>query len=195
MDALPYAQLAKAAYSDIPTIGAEDSAARAVVTTMPDGTAVAFPGTNNIACWLADLDAEVTDIVGLGGVHAGFWRAFQSISPALMQRAPQTTVGHSEGAALAIIYAAALCLAGKPPMAVYGFEPPRVSVDGTIGALLAEHGVKVYLYRNGEDLVPLVPRLLHVWQHPAELIAIGTPSEPLPNVTDHMIDNVIAALG
>ncbi|WP_081061910.1 hypothetical protein [Burkholderia territorii] len=40
----------------------------------------------------------------------------------------------------------------------------------------------------------LVPRLVHAWQHPAALIAIGTPSLPVPNVEDHFIERVIAPL-
>ncbi|WP_230963679.1 hypothetical protein [Burkholderia territorii] len=42
---------------------------------------------------------------------------------------------------------------------MYGFEPPRVSIDDTLAALFAAHGVQLHLYRHGEDIVPLVPRL------------------------------------
>ncbi|WP_407059293.1 lipase family protein (plasmid) [Ralstonia syzygii subsp. celebesensis] len=186
-----YAQLAQRAYLVQPQIGAESSAARAIM----EGDAVAFPGTNNVACWLADLDARVMQVDGLGALHRGFWGALCSIRVALMALpAPVVTVGHSEGAALAILFAAALCLAGRPPKAVYGFEPPRVSADGTLASVLNTHGVQVSLYRNGEDVVPLVPRLLHDWQHPAPLIKIGRPALPMPNVSDHAIGRVIQAL-
>ena len=187
-----YALLAQQAYTAPPTLGVADSAARAVV--FPGGI-VGFPGTNNLACWLADLDAEAVSVDGLGILHAGFWGAMCEIKDALLALdAPAAIVGHSEGAALALLYAGLLCLAGKPPGAVYGFEPPRVSTDGVLGQLLASHGVAVVLYRNGEDIVPLVPRLLHDWQHPAGLIEIGSPSLPVPNMEDHMIDRVISAL-
>ncbi|QCP50138.1 lipase [Trinickia violacea] len=186
-----YALLAQRAYTSPPQIGAEASAARAIV----EGSAIAFPGTNNIACWLADLDVEIVNVPDLGVLHAGFWQAFCSIRDPLMALpTPDVAVGHSEGAALALLYAGVLCLAGRAPQEVYAFEPPRVSVDDTLGALLQANGVQVHLYRNGEDVVPLVPRLLHPWQHPGPLTPIGTPSLPVPNVEDHFIERVIAAL-
>jgi len=187
-----YALLAQRAYSTPPAIGQEDGAARAII----EGSAVAFPGTNNVACWLADLDAELEQIDGLGGLHAGFWRALCSIREALLALpTPAVTVGHSEGGALAILFAAALCLAGRPPREVYAFEPPRVSADSTLAALFEAHGVAVHIYRNGNDVVPLVPRVLHPWQHSATVYDIGAPSLPVPNVEDHFIERVIAALG
>jgi predicted lipase len=194
MKALQYALLAKAAYSTAPTIGREDGAARAIISDTDDGQVISFPGTNNIATWLADLNVDTVNVIGLGELHEGFWDAFNDIRSPLMQNSPAVTCGHSEGAALALIYAAALCFIGKPPKAVYAFEPPRISCDPTIKALFVEHGVQVYLYQNGNDIVPDVPRLIHDWQHPGQLIRIGEASEPFPNVTDHMIDNVIGAL-
>ncbi|KIP14694.1 lipase family protein [Burkholderia sp. MSHR3999] len=186
-----YALLAQRAYTTPPQIGVEAGSARAIV----EGSAVAFPGTNNVACWLADLDVGAVTIDGLGVLHAGFWRAFCSIrDPLLALPTPAATVGHSEGAALAILFAAVLCQVGRPPKEVYAFEPPRISADGGLGALLAARGVRIHLYRNGEDVVPLVPRLLHPWQHPAPLVAIGKPSWPVPNVEDHFIERVIEAL-
>ncbi|MEX3817308.1 lipase [Paraburkholderia sp. BR14262] len=186
-----YAQLAQRAYTTPPLIGAEASAARAIV----EGNAVAFPGTNNVACWLADLDAATVNEPGYGTLHAGYRRAFCSIQgPLSLLPPPDVTVGHSEGAALAILFAAALCQARRPPKEVYAFEPPRVSADGTLAALFAAHGVAVHIYRNGEDVVPLVPRVLHAWQHPAPVIPIGKASLPVPNVEDHFINHVVAAL-
>lgn len=186
-----YALMAQRAYDTPPQIGVESSAARAIV----EGNAVAFPGSNNIACWLADLDVNVIFVPGMGGLHAGFWRALQSIrDPLLALPSTEVTVGHSEGAALAILFAALLCKLGKPPKAVYGFEPPRVSIDPVLSVVLNTNGVKVNLYRNGEDVVPLVPRILHPWQHPAPIIAIGHASLPVPNVEDHKLGKVVEAL-
>jgi len=187
-----YATLAARAYMAAPTIGREDSAARAVFF---DHSVVGFPGTNNLACWLADLDAHAVDVPGMGRLHHGFWRAFNEIAEPLLERiGVEVVLGHSEGAALAILYAAQLCIAGKPPKAVYAFEPPRVSADGTLAALFAEHGVQLVLTQNGNDVVPDVPRLLEAWQHPAPLQRIGRAEFPFPNVNDHMMDRVVAAL-
>lgn len=187
-----YALLAARAYSEPPTIGQACSAARAVV--FGQGV-VGFPGTNNLACWLADLDATAVPVLGLGRLHAGFWRAYELISAPLMALADvQVTLGHSEGAALAILFAAELCLLGRPPKAVYAFEPPRVSADGTLAALFAEHGVDLVLTQNGNDVVPDVPRLIEPWQHPAPLRRIGRAALPFPNVDDHLIAHVVVAL-
>lgn len=187
-----YARLAARAYTEPPMIGLASSAARALVFSPG---VVGFPGTDNLACWLADLDATVVDVRGLGRLHAGFWSAFQQISAPLMALPDvQVTLGHSEGAALALLFAAQLCLVGRPPREVYAFEPPRVSADGTIAALFAAHQVKLTLTRNGEDVVPMVPRLLQPWQHAAPLQQIGHAVLPLPNVQDHSIDRVVAAL-
>lgn len=189
---LHYAERAHAAYPDLPTYGDENSAGRANV--YDDGKTVAFPGTDNIACWLADLDVDVITVPGLGGIHEGFWDAYNLIHADVIKLAPEVSCGHSEGAALALIYGAMLCLAGKPPKAIYAFEAPRITIDDTIGNLFKAHNVPVYIYRNGNDIVPMVPRLVHDWRHPAPLIAIGEPSLPIWNVEDHFMKHVIAAL-
>ena len=192
MKAADYALLAARAYSEKPTFGAPSSAARAVDF---GAGVVGFPGTDNLACWLADLDAEVTDVPGMGRLHAGFWRAFQTIEGPLMAKTDVgVTLGHSEGAALALLYAAQLCIAGKPPREVYAFEPPRISACGTLAALFATYGVSLLLTQNGNDVVPDVPRLLQPWRHPAPLRQIGLPAMPFPNVTDHSIGRVYSAL-
>ncbi len=191
-EALRYAILARDSYSLPPDIGCEQSASRACVTVMDGELIVSIPGTNNLACFLADLDCEVRAIAGLGCCHWGFYSAFSDIEEQLMQLSPAVIAAHSLGAAMGIIYAAKLCLAGRPPKAVYAFEPPRVSIDPTIANLFAKHGVKMHLTRFGEDIVPCIPRLLHSWQHPCDPNAIGVAREPIWNVHDHSIDNVVA---
>jgi triacylglycerol lipase len=187
-----YALIAQEAYSADPDIGEEDTASRAIVRSTPDGLCVAFPGTNNLASWIADLDALMASVDGIGHVHEGFWNAWLAISAHILDAIgdqPVTLVGHSLGAAIAIMGAATLTAAGKPPVAVYGFEPPRVSSDTGVQELLA--GVPVHLYKNGNDLVPDVP-----WggYHAAALNPIGKALLPIPNVQDHMMTRVIGAL-
>lgn len=187
-----YALLAQEAYSARPDIGKADSASRAIVRMTGAGLVVAFPGTDNFDCWDADFDVIPVSVHGLGQVHRGFLEAWQAIAApvaAAIGNQPVTFVGHSLGAAIAIIGAAALTVAGKPPTAVYGFEPPRVSPDLTIRSLLAK--VPVHLYKNGNDLVPEVP---FGWQHAALLTHIGKPVLPFANVQDHAIARVISAL-
>ena len=191
MTPLQAALLAERAYTDAPTFGKADSAGRAVVW----GNAVGFPGTDNVACFLADLQALGEEIPGMGVLHLGFWDAWQEVSEGVLAlNGVDVLLGHSEGAALALIAAAQLCLAGKPPQAVFALEPPRVSADDTLAKLFAEHGVALYLSRCGLDVVTEVPRLLRPWQHPAPLTGIGHASLPVPNIEDHLIEHVIKAL-
>ena len=192
MSALQYALLAKKSYQVPPTIGDPDSASRALV----EGNTVIFRGSDDAAAWFHDLDA-VTTKTPLGEMHEGFWLAFMDIQPQLMALAPEVVCGHSLGAALALIYAGALCQAGKPPKAVYAFEPPRPSVDSVLTDALS--GVDLLLFRNGQDIVPDFPRSEFLiwsdgWRFPGALIKIGTPSYPFPNFKDHLIENVIASL-
>ncbi len=192
MDARDFALLAQEAYSAAPDIGKADSASRAIVRTTAVGLCVAFPGSDDLACWLADLDALTVSVPGAGEIHRGFWDAWQAIAPdvlAAIGDKPVTLVGHSLGGAIAICAAVSLTLAGKPPVAVYGFEPPRVSPDLSARALLAK--VPVRLYKNGNDIVPDVPL---EWQHAAPLIHIGKAALPFPNAEDHELARVIDAL-
>ncbi|MGS0975533.1 lipase family protein [Burkholderia glumae] len=187
-----YALLARDAYTAAPDIGVAASASRAIVRQTPARLVVAFPGTDNVASWLADLDVLPIDVAGVGLVHRGFWEAWSAIAPAVVAAIgaqPVTLVGHSLGAALAICAAAALTSTGQAPVAVYGFEPPRVAAGPRLELLLA--GVPINLFKNGNDVVPDVPL---GWHHAAALTRIGAPALPFPNVEDHAIDRVIAAL-
>ncbi|MDN7895900.1 alpha/beta fold hydrolase [Burkholderia cepacia] len=187
-----YALLAQEAYSAKPDIGKADSASRAIVRQAAGGLCIAFPGTDNLDCVAADLDAHPIDVIGIGQVHHGFWAAWEAISEpvlAAIDGRPVTLVGHSLGAAIAIMAAAAMVVGGNPPAAVYGFEPPRVSPNGSIAAALAN--VSVNLYKNGNDIVPELPL---DWRHAGAIQQIGRPMFPFPNVTDHAIARVISTL-
>lgn len=187
-----YALLAQEAYTAAPDIGKADSASRAIVRHTASGLCVAFPGTDNLDCWLADLDIEQIDVAGVGKVYRGFWQAWDAISlPVLAAVAgtPVTLVGHSLGAAIAVMAASAMTVGGNPPAAVWGFEPPRVSPGLGVRALLAK--VPLHLYANGNDIVPSLPPGGH---HAALLTHIGKPSLPILNIEDHLLSHVIPAL-
>lgn len=128
----------------------------------------------------------------MGSVHCGFMDAWEVISAeviATIGDKPVTLVGHSLGAAIALLAAASLTLTGKPPVAVYAFEPPRVSFDLTLRNLLAK--VPLHLFRNSSDPVPLLPP---GGMHPGLLTHIGKPDGILPNIEDHLLPNVIRNL-
>lgn len=187
-----FALLAQEAYSAKPDIGKADSASRAIVRNTAAGLVIAFPGTDNADCLDADLDFVPITVPGVGQVHGGFWKAWQPISVpilAAIDGRPATLVGHSLGAAIAIMAAVEMTIGGNPPAAVYGFEPPRVSPSGNVATLLA--GVKMDLYKNGNDIVPELPP---EWSHAGPLISIGTPALPFSNLADHSIAKVIEAL-
>ncbi|MGU7784864.1 lipase family protein [Burkholderia sp. PU8-34] len=187
-----YALLAQEAYTAAPDIGIADSASRAIVRQTAAGLCVAFPGTNNVDSVGADLDVMPIEVPGIGMVHRGFWEAWQAIAVPVLAAIggrPVTLAGHSLGAAIAIMAAASMTVGGNAPAAVYGFEPPRVSPCGNVATLLAR--VPLSLYRNGNDIVPDLPL---DWEHAGALTQIGKPSFPFPNVTDHAISRVIAAL-
>ncbi|WP_446902976.1 alpha/beta fold hydrolase [Burkholderia sp. YIM B11467] len=187
-----YALLAQEAYSAKPDIGKADSASRAIVRQTAAGLVVAFPGTDNLDCVAADLDAHPIDVIGVGQVHHGFWSAWEAISVPVLAAIggrPVTLVGHSLGAAIAIMGAAAMVVGCNPPAAVYGFEPPRVSTNGSVASLLAK--VPLSLYKNGNDIVPDLPP---DWRHAGVIQQVGRAALPFANVTDHAIARVIAAL-
>lgn len=187
-----YALLAQEAYSAKPDIGKADSASRAIVRQTAAGLVIAFPGTDNMDSVGADLDVMPVDVPGIGQVHRGFWEAWGAIAVpvlAAIEDRPVTLIGHSLGAAIAIMAASAMVAAGNPPAAIYGFEPPRVCTNGDVAALLAK--VPLSLYKNGNDIVPELPP---DWHHAGAIQQIGRAAFPFPNVTDHAIARVIAAL-
>lgn len=187
-----FALLAQEAYSAPPDIGQLDSASRAIVRQTPGGLVVAFRGSDNRACWEADFDAFPMDVDGIGKLHRGIWRAWEAISRpvlAAIDGKPVTLVGHSLGGALALMCAIEMTVSGNAPAAVWGFEPPRISPGPEFGAMLAH--VQITLYRNGNDIVPMVPP---DWFHPVALTPIGTPTMPFDNAFDHKMELVITAL-
>lgn len=187
-----FALLAQEAYTAAPDIGKADSASRAIVRHTDAGLVVAFPGTDNVASLAADFDIEPFDVAGVGKVYRGFWDAWDAISlPVLaaVSDQPVTLVGHSLGAAIAIMCAAYMAVGGNPPAAVWGFEPPHVGLDMGVRTVLAN--VPVHLFKNGNDIVPDMPP---GGQHAALLTRFGTAAFPFPNLTDHQIARVISAL-
>lgn len=187
-----FALIAQEAYTANPDIGKAGSASRAIVRQTAAGLCIAFPGTDNLPSVGADLDIALSSVPGVGQVHRGFWEAWQAIALPVLAAIggkPVTLIGHSLGAAIAIMAASAMMVSGNKPAAIYGFEPPRVSPQRNVSTLLAP--VQLSLYRNGNDIVPDLPP---DWEHAGPLMQIGKPSLPFPNIRDHAIARVIEAL-
>lgn len=181
------ALLAQRAYIDAPTVGDAASASRMRVY----GNVHAFRGTDDVHALLADIDFGTTMVWGLGRIYDGFYGALAAILPAcLALPRPSVVVGHSLGAAMAIIYAAILAELGTI-VSVYAFEPPRLCADDTMLRLLQAKGVGWFATRNGNDVVTQIPAGLSL---PGSLQHIGHPLAAVPNTFDHGIDRVIEAL-
>lgn len=192
MNARDFALLAQEAYSAKPDIGEADSASRAIIRQTAAGLCIAFRGSDDEESWLADFDIGLVKVDGAGNIHRGFWTAYQAIATDIVQAIGDqsvTLVGHSLGGSLALCCAVSLALDGKPPAAVYAFEPARITPD--LGARNLLSNVSTHLYKTGNDIVPDLPV---GWQHPALLTRIGKPSLPFPNTLDHAISRVIDSL-
>jgi len=184
---LDAAILARSAYLDAPTVGDAASASRMRVY----GNVHAFRGTDDLHSLLADVNFGTTNVWGLGRIYDGFFYSLAAILPAcLALDRPQVVVGHSLGAAMAIIYAAILAELGTI-VSVYAFEPPRMCADDTMQKFLQEKGVGWFATRNGNDLVTQIPACLSL---PGSIQHIGHAMAAFPNTFDHGIERVIEAL-
>ena len=158
----------------------------------PGMSILALRGTTDTEDLIRDIDAVPISVPGLGDVHSGFYAGidafFATVQPLLTGSV--VVSGHSLGASRAVLLGAKLCLAGKPPAQILGFEPAKVSADAVLGQLLGN--VNVQLTKNGGDIIPDLPEGLD-YRHPVVLELIGVPA--LPNLVDHEIANVLRSLG
>src|SRR3972149_6033777 len=126
--ALRYAKLSAATYSAAINLGDNDKCIAGIKIETDSGLIVGFQGTDNLSGFITDIAAVPHGAGPLGKVHHGIYESVRSIWKELEPLSPSVVYGHSLGGAQAIIYAAKLCVEGRPPKAVYAFEPPRVSV-------------------------------------------------------------------
>jgi len=186
-----FALLAQEAYTAAPDIGKADSASRAIVRKTAAGLVVAFPGSDNLDCWLTDFDITRLAVPGIGVVHQGFWQAWRAVAIdvlAAVNGQPVTLVGHSLGGAIALMAATDMMQSGIRPAAIYGFEAPRVSPTSCVADMLRP--IDPWLCRFGSDPVPDVPP---AWYPGGTVRQIGR-SGIIPDVRDHMLGRVIPAL-
>lgn len=186
-----WALLAKEAYTSVPDLGEESSAGRIKFNMKEEGLVLAIPGTNNVECVLADVDAFPLDVGACGHVHAGIWNAFDPVWNDVSKLDIYALVGHSEGALGALFLGARLCLMGKAPKVIWAWEPPRASIDSCLADIFFHYNVEVHIMWHGNDCVPTVPLF---FRHPGQVTRFGHASLPIINIGDHLMDSIIADL-
>lgn len=185
-----------------PDIVGVNNAVRVFITAASDGALiVAIEGTHDELGIVLDLlaiavpDIERIDHPSLGMVDAGFLLAAQSVLASVAVKIDAKSyylVGHSLGAAVALLLAGLFADAGKIPRGVFAFAPPRV---GYAKFLTALSGFSVRAWRYHNDPVPLVPFTLPDFPYvQVPLIGLGpAPSHDL-EWRDHHMENYVNAL-
>jgi hypothetical protein len=146
---------------------------------------IAFRGTEPTK-WsdiVTDLKVWKTSLApDWGEVHSGFRAAFDSVAPLLRAKLDELSgqsaseskkvgiwvTGHSLGGALATLMAAEILRraeAGAPLelRGVYTYGSPRVgdkAFRARLAAAAAKHGTHIVRFRNGNDIVTAMPRVL-----------------------------------
>lgn len=135
-------------------------------------TWVVFRGTGNLHEWMIDLDAKQVpwhdDHRDAALLHDGFKSLYNQVhSPLLsvlqqhMGAGPLFIVGHSLGAALAIVCASYLTGVSRD-MRVYSFAPPRVGNEAFVNAVQRlPHISELFPIANQTDMVPTMPLAVH----------------------------------
>lgn len=163
---------------------------------------VVIRGTMTAADLAADLNFNYEKTTG--DTHTGLTLMYSTLAPALWATVPATATrltltGHSLGAALAFLMAAA-----APPALVvdaYGVAPPRVGGPAFVAALQAKPGRRCSLI-NMADTVPSLPwtympslvrpNIPVAFAHVGPIAAFNLMSSDL--ISDHMLPTYAAGL-
>ena len=138
---------------------------------------IVFRGTDpdKIKDWIVNLRAKKTNAFGMKGtVHRGFFEAMESVLlkvkaafDDLFQDNDKIVIcGHSQGATLAVLYAARLCefWSENNPPTIHLFGCPRVG-NTKFAKLFDDRFKKCYRCVNNNDVVTRVPLGLTTWLH------------------------------
>lgn len=148
---------------------------QAFVAPRSDLVLVAFRGTEpkKIKDWLTDADV-VQRPSEVGHVHTGFWRAFETVWPAMLTdiramsdggRRPIWFTGHSLGAALSTLAVASCSAADVAVAGHYSFGSPRVG-DASLTSFYNEHYSTVtFRFVNNNDVVTRIPPRELLYDH------------------------------
>lgn len=152
-----------------------------------------FRGTDEPADWLTNFRVTPWLVEDLGWVHKGFYKVAGEVFEHVLVESVRCDLdvttfqftGHSLGGAIALFMAAFMKKHGWKIRDVVTFGAPCV---GQLDLLDDE---RLVLYRNGRDIVPMLPIIT---PQPAPLINIGKPAAWHWNSRDHSIDHYVAAL-
>lgn len=138
---------------------------------------IVFRGTDpeKIKDWIVNLKTTKTNAIGMKGrVHKGFFEAMESVllevnaaQDELFQQDDEIAVcGHSQGAALAVLYSARMIQfwpeAKKPTIHLFGC--PRVG-NGKFAKWFDSRFQKCFRWVNNNDVVARIPLALWPWLH------------------------------
>ena len=148
----------------------------------------AFRGTDEPKDAIRDLRILPLWTRELGWCPAGFLRASKRLVNKVTSVCLERDIdhkkieltGHSLGGAVALIVGALMTRDEIPPLQIVTFGAPRC------GRLKILDGVPVTQYRNGKDVVPLVPPLMR--RHD-KLLELGRPGDSW--IKDHYMANYI----
>jgi pimeloyl-ACP methyl ester carboxylesterase len=155
-------------YNLAPTVVAGDDI-RAVVTRIGDETAVACPGTTDLAGWLDDFTIWPRLFPVLGWYHDGFGRCgsalYEAAAAKLAVDGRVVFCGHSLGAQLAQVLAARFAAARGHSFRCVVFGCPRGAFIGNwTSGRLVRSGLQAIEYRNYGDPVCVIPPR-PMWKH------------------------------
>ncbi|MDB5358826.1 MAG: putative phage class 3 lipase [Rhodospirillales bacterium] len=156
-------------------------------------TVLAIQGTQDKAQAIADANAWPKRSKAGWWAHSGFVTAAEALEQMVLKHLgqPLTITGHSLGAAVSVAVSGLLLRWWRPSaIEVVGFGCPRVGMPALVRALA---DVEIRLYRNGNDVVPLLPWPFPLpYRHVRPLIPIGAPM--LNPVEAHGIARYISAM-
>lgn len=131
-----------------------------------DCDVIAFEGSHDLPDWERDFKAEMIQVKGLGGVHAGFYEGlpevFNAVKALLTDEKTIKICGHSLGGGESHIFTAILAKAGYTKLETITFGSPLPG-DKQLASIIAPIPNRSYWnYRNPleHDIVGDVPFFL-----------------------------------
>ena len=162
--------------------GFAKSGVEGLVKTINGEQVLAIRGSTDTEDWLTNLKFLPLPHVKLRWVHAGFWwgakRALKTVVKRLDKGKPLYIGGHSKGGPEAVLLAWLLKNKGYDVRSVTTFGAPEfISPNGASKAFKA---LAITQYRNGGDIVPLLPVGWLDWLgHARPLMQLGNRRAPL----------------